>query len=65
MLTESHYGRGRVKDLVVAVGLGAPGKFSVYNQSVENALERVEDTASIAVDFVDKKLSGLSSSAKR
>ena len=54
-----------MKDLVVAVGLGAPGKFSVYNQSVENALERVEDTASIAVDFVDKKLSGLSSSAKR
>ena len=57
-------GYRRVKDSVVAIG-PRPPKNSVYNQSVENALEQVEDTASLAVDFVDKKLSGLSSGAQR
>jgi hypothetical protein len=42
-----------------------PRKNSVYDQSVENALEQVEDTASLAVDFVDKKLSGLISGAHK
>jgi hypothetical protein len=44
---------------------GGPRKFYIYNQSVENALEQVEDTASLAVDFVDEKPSGLSCAVQR
>ena len=53
-----------MKDFVVVIGWG-PRKNSAYDQSVKNALEQAEDTASLAVDFVDKKLSGLSSAAQR
>jgi hypothetical protein len=49
---------GGVKYFVVVIRWG-PRKKIVYDQSVENALEQSEDTASLAVDFVDKKPSGL------
>jgi len=62
---QSNLGRVRVKDSAVVIGWGPPKRFCL-DQFVENALGRkVEDTASLAVDFVDKKLSGLSSAVQR
>jgi hypothetical protein len=47
-----------VKDFVVVIRWG-PRNFFVYDKSVENVLEKAEDTASLAADFVDTKPSGL------
>ena len=64
-MKQSGYGSGGVKYFVVVIGLGAPEDFCKQSKSVENALEQVVDTASLAVNFVDKILSGLSAAAQR